>query len=186
MTIFDTYGSGFRSLRVPSPFNATKAKVFISYHHQRDQGYYDRFTRLFADSYDIITDTSIERLIGSDDVGYQQQVIREQHITGSSVTVVLCGAETWKRRWVDWEIHMTLNKEHALLGIPLPTAARNQAGQIIVPDRLLANINSGFAQWIGWMEDPRILKAAIDAAREKARQTRNIDNSAPRMERSRP
>jgi outer membrane murein-binding lipoprotein Lpp len=35
-------------------------------------------------------------------------------------------------------------------------------------------------------EDPNALRAAIDAAKEKARQTRNIDNSAPRMERSRP
>jgi hypothetical protein len=68
----------------------------------------------------VITDTSIDRRIGSDDVDYHQQVIREQHITGSSVTVVLCGAETWKRRWVDWEIQMTLNKRHALLGICLP------------------------------------------------------------------
>jgi len=163
----------------------TKAKVFVSYHHQRDQAYYERFTKVFADGYDIITDTSIDRKIGSDDVDYQQQVIREQHITGSSVTIVLCGAETWKRRWVDWEIHMTLNKEHALLGIALPTAVKNQAGQIIVPGRLSANIQTGYAHWIGWTEDPNVLRAAIDVAKENARWTRNIDNSLPRMERSR-
>jgi hypothetical protein len=164
---------------------ATKPRVFVSYHHQRDQGYYDTFTRIFADGYDIITDTSIERRIGSDDVSYQQQVIREEHITGSSVTVVLCGPETWKRRWIDWEIHMTLNKEHALLGIALPTATVNASGQVIVPDRLCVNITSGFAQWMQWTESPQILKAAIDAAKIKAQQTRYIDNSAPRMERSR-
>ncbi|MBZ5499153.1 MAG: TIR domain-containing protein [Acidobacteriia bacterium] len=167
------------------PLATTKPKVFVSYHHQRDQGYYDLFTRLFADGYDIITDTSIERRFGSDDVNYQQQVIREQHITGSSVTIVLCGAETWKRRWVDWEIHMTLNKQHALLGISLPTNPRDINGKVTVPDRLHANIVTDYAHFIDWTEDPNLMRIAIDAAKNKARQIRNIDNSAPRMERSR-
>ena len=90
------FGSNLFGLRPPP---VVKPKVFVSYNHGGDQWYYDRFTELFADGYDIITDTSIERLIDSDDVNYQQQVIREQHITGSSITIVLCGAETWKRRW---------------------------------------------------------------------------------------
>ena len=103
-----------------------KPKVFVSYHHECDQAYYDRFAKLFADGYDIITDTSINRIIASDDAPYQQQVIRERHITGSSITVVLCGAESRKRRWIDWEIDMTLNKRHALLGIGLPTCQHRQ------------------------------------------------------------
>lgn len=185
MNGFGNYGFGQRPFGL-RPQAATKPKVFVSYHHQRDQAYYDRFTKIFADGYDIITDTSIERRIGSDDAGYQQQVIREQHITGSSITVVLCGDETWKRRWVDWEIHMTLNKQHALLGICLPTNPRNVNGKVTVPDRLHANIVSGYAHFIDWTEDPSVLRAAIDTAKEKTRQTRNIDNSAPRMERSRP
>src|SRR5688572_13344029 len=130
MSGFGNYGSGFRSPSLPPRAIPTKAKAFVSYHHQRDQAYYDRFSRVFHDGYDIITDTSIERRIGSDDVAYQQQVIREQHIAGSSITIVLCGAESWKRRWIDWEIHMTLNKQHALLGIVLPTAQLNQRGEI--------------------------------------------------------
>ncbi|MCC7315423.1 MAG: TIR domain-containing protein [Planctomycetes bacterium] len=186
MSNFGNSGSGLDLTLLAALLKAAKPKVFVSYHHQRDQAHYERFSSLFHDGFDVITDTSIERRIGSDDVGYQQQVIREEHITGSSITIVLCGAETWKRRWVDWEIHMTLNKKHALLGIALPTAARNQAGQIIVPDRLLANINRGFANWIGWTQDPKALRAAIDDARNWAKQTRLIDNSAPRMERSRP
>ena len=184
MSGFGNYGLGQRPFRL-RPQAPAKPKVFVSYHHQRDQAYYDRFAKVFADGYDVITDTSIDRKIGSDDVDYQQQVIREQHITGSSITVVLCGAETWKRRWVDWEIHMTLNKEHALLGIALPTATTNERGEIIVPDRLLANVSSGYAHWIHWAEEPNVLRAAIDMAKEKARQTRNIENSAPRMVRSR-
>lgn len=164
---------------------ATKPKVFVSYHHERDQLYYDWFTRTFDDGYDIITDTSIERRIDSDDSDYQQQVIREQHITGSSITIVLCGAETGKRRWIDWEIHMTLNKQHALLGIALPTAVKDHQGNIIVPDRLYTNYTSGYAHWIHWTENPQTLKSAIDVARAKAQSTANIRNSEPRMQRSR-
>ena len=171
---------GLFGLRPPAP----KSKVFVSYHHERDQAYYDRFTTVFADGYDIITDTSIERKIGSEDVSYQQQVIREEHITGSSMTVVLCGPETWKRRWIDWEIHMTLNKEHGLLGIALPTASRDAQGRFIVPNRLHANIATGFAQFIHWTEDPHSLKSAIDAVRSKSSMTANIRNSDPRMQRS--
>jgi len=182
MSGYSNFGSGLTGLRIGAP---EKPRVFVSYHHQRDQPYYDRFSTLFADGYQIITDNSIERRIGSDDVSYQQQVIREQHITGSSITIVLCGAETWKRRWVDWEIHMTLNKEHALLGLALPTAVRGDRGGAIVPDRLHANIQSGYAHFINWSEDAQSIRAAIAEARNRARVTRNINNSAPRMERSR-
>lgn len=184
MANYGNYGFGASPFGL-APKAPVKPRVFVSYHHQLDQGYYDRFAQLFAGAFDIFTDNSIARKIDSDDSDYQQRVIREQHITGSSITIVLCGAETWKRRWVDWEIHMTLNKEHALLGIVLPTATTNPLGEIIVPDRLLANVNSGYASWIHWTDDPRALRTAIDAAKQRALQTRNIDNSAPRMVRSR-
>lgn len=186
MASFGNYGFGQRPLSINPPTYLPKPKVFVSYHHELDQGYYDRFTLLFSTKYDILTDTSIERRIDSDSADYQQQVIRERHITGSSITVVLCGSETWKRRWIDWEIHMTLNKQHALLGIALPTAVKGDCGGIIVPDRLHANIQTGYAHWIGWTEDPTALRTAIEIAKEKARWTSNIDNSAPRMKRSRP
>ena len=80
---------------------------------------------------------------------------------------------------------MTLNKKHALLGIALPTAVKDPYGRVFVPDRLHANITSGFANWIMWTEDPLVLKTAIDAARNMARNTTMIQNSNPRMQRSR-
>ncbi len=186
MSNFGSGGSGQGLSLLAALLKAAKPKVFISYHHQRDQAYYERFSSLFHDGFDVITDLSIERRIGSDDVSYQQQVIREEHITGSSITIVLCGAETWKRRWVDWEIHMTLNKEHALLGICLPTNPKDINGKVTVPDRLHTNIASGYAHFIDWTEDPTALRAAIENARNRAKQARFIVNSEPRMERSRP
>lgn len=182
--MIDRYGAGpGYGLYMPRP---VKPKVFVSYHHERDQSYYDRFTELFDDGYDIITDTSVDRIIASEVAAYQQQVIREQHITGSSATIVLCGAESWKRRWIDWEIDMTLNKRHALLGIGLPTAQRGTNARVIVPDRLHVNVVSGYAHFIQWTEKPQVLTTAINNSIERARQTGKIDNSAARMQKSLP
>lgn len=163
-----------------------KPRVFVSYHHGNDQGWYDLFAQAFGGSFDVFTDTSLERRVDSDDADYIRRVIREQNITGSSMTVVLCGPETWKRRWVDWEIQMTLNKEHGLLGIALPTCARNLQGQCIVPDRLSDNIQSGYAGWITWPADSQTLRDAIWYARELSLLSLNIRNSRPAMQRSRP
>jgi len=46
---------------------------------------------------DIFTDKSLERRIDSEDADYLRRTIRENNISGSSLTIVLCGAETWKR-----------------------------------------------------------------------------------------
>jgi len=46
--------------------------------------------------------------------------IRENFITGTSCTIVLCGAQTHLRKYVHWEIKATLDKEHGLIGVNLP------------------------------------------------------------------
>jgi len=129
-------------------FLGTKRKVFISYHHRRDQQWFNNFTRLFAESFEIFYDKSLDGRIRSDYPEYINRTIREDYIKGSSITIVLCGGETWKRKYVDWEIHSTLHHKHALLGIALPTAIKDQ-GKIVVPARLHDNIESGYAHWLG-------------------------------------
>jgi hypothetical protein len=102
-----------------------KRKVFISYHHAADQAYYDTFSRTFSNAYDVITDNSLIRGVESDVAEYIMRRIRENYITGSSCTVVLVGRDTWRRKYVDWEIDATLQKEHGLIGIQLPTLPIN-------------------------------------------------------------
>ena len=68
-----------------------KPKVFVNYHHKNVQGWYDRFSKLFAGKYGILTDTSIGRKIDSDDPIHQSRTTRENHISGNSITVVLIG-----------------------------------------------------------------------------------------------
>ncbi|EMP5262739.1 TIR domain-containing protein, partial [Klebsiella variicola] len=47
-----------------------KRKVFLSYHHDGDQYYYDEFSRKFHDEYEAVTDNSLDRRVDSDDIDY--------------------------------------------------------------------------------------------------------------------
>jgi hypothetical protein len=143
-----SYGA-LSGLRNPQ---SVKHKIFVSFHHGGDQAYYDAFSKAFHDTYDVIYDNSLERVIDSEDVGYVMQRIRDKHITGSSCTIVLVGKDTWGRKYVDWEIKATLDKSHGLIGVQLPTAIAGSDGKVSVPGRLYDNIQSGFALWISWQQ----------------------------------
>ena len=86
--------------------NTTRHKCFISYHHANDQYYKDKFVKLFDDYLDIFIDKSVSDGDISDDssMDYIMQQIRENYLSDSSVTIVLIGKETWKRKYIDWEI----------------------------------------------------------------------------------
>lgn len=127
-----------------------RRRVFLSYHHGGDQWYYDAFSRTFHNEYELISDTSLERRIDSDNVDYVLRRIRENYITGSSCTIVLVGAATWGRKYVDWEIEATLEKGHGLIGVRLPTLYPLANGRYSVPDRLFDNVDSGYAIWTDW------------------------------------
>jgi hypothetical protein len=141
--------------------------VFISYHHDRDQGYYDAFAAAFDATYKCIADSSVDRIIDSDDPEYVMRRIREGYITGTSCTIVLCGPETRWRKYVDWEIKATLDKEHGLIGVLLPNNPP-VAGGVHKPDRLQDNTDSGYAILDGWAAitagGPAYLKTLVERA----------------------
>lgn len=158
-----------------------KHQIFVSYHHAADQAYYDTFSKAFHDTYDVIYDNSLERQIDSDNVDYVIQRIRDSYITGTSCTIVLVGKETWGRKYIDWEIKATLEKEHGLIGVYLPTAPKSAENKIIVPDRLHDNIQTGFAPWLSWQEitaSASRLQQYVDVA--KSRSEKLINNSRER------
>lgn len=172
-------------LSAPSPswlsLFPVKRKIFVSYHHGGDQLYYDTFSRTFHDNYEVVTDNSLLRAFDSDDVTYVMRRIRENHISGTSCTIVLVGAQTWGRKYVDWEISATLEKTHGLIGIQLPSLPLQLNGTVTVPDRLHHNIQSGFADWVKWdyvTQHPGNLLTLIERA--NARSTRLISNTTPR------
>ena len=167
------------------PYNKpVKRKVFISYHHDNDQDWYDYISSKYSDTFDLFYDNSLERKIDSTNSNYLNRKIRKEYIFGTSATIVLCGPETWKRRWVDWEIHATLYYNHGLLGIALPSCSIGNEGKYVVPSRLHKNIVSGFAKWIVWDDNPMTLKNNIEAAVQNSSNTGLIDNNDTKMKRS--
>jgi|WetSurMetagenome_2_1015567.scaffolds.fasta_scaffold70499_3 hypothetical protein len=162
-----------------------KPRVFVSYHHDNDQCYADRFTRLFDSSYDVLTDRSLREPIKSADPDYTYQRLRDDFISGSSCTIVLCGSETCNRKYVDWEIKATLDKHHGLLGLLLPTHRPSFDGSYVVPNRLYDNIQSGYAHWMSWTDNVHLMVIGINAALERAKNTRLIVNSRSMMGRNR-
>ena len=85
-------------------------KVFISYHHDEDQEYKERFVRMMEGN---VVDKSVE----DGDIDDQnmktttiRQKIRDEFIADATVTVVLIGHCTWQRKHVDWEIGSSLRK----------------------------------------------------------------------------
>jgi hypothetical protein len=157
----------------------------VSYHHDWDQYWFDEFDRLFCGTLDSLTNRSLEEPVDSDQIDYVHRAIREKNINGTSITIVLCGLETWKRKCVDWEIGSTLNMGHALLGIGLPTVATNFDGSARVPSRMLVNYQKGYAPWLICPVYADDLMAAIEDAIGRSK-TYIYDNSQPFMTRNRP
>lgn len=162
-----------------------RRRIFVSYHHGGDQPYYDAFSGHYHDNIHIITDNSLDRAIDSSNVEYVMRRIREEHLHGSSCTVVLCGASTPNRKYVDWEILASLNQGMGLVGIGLPSIQHFPNGGTAKPLRLQDNIDSQYAEWTMWndlVNDPAILSQKIELAVSKS--TRLINNTRARMTRN--
>jgi len=138
--------------------------VFVSYHHRNDEAYKEEFERLFSGIYDImqtkaVSDGDINPYLQTETI---RQKIRDEFIRDASVTVVLIGSETWKRKHVDWEISSSirdtqLNSRTGLLGIILPTYPRNDITKYnkgTIPPRLQDNLDCEFANIHNWSNDP--------------------------------
>ncbi|CAN7375489.1 TIR domain-containing protein [Rhizobium leguminosarum] len=161
-----------------------RRRVFVSYHHHNDQPYYDSFSKFFHDGYETITDNSLERAVDSSNFEYIMRRIRETHLHGSSCTIVLCGAETPNRRYVDWEIHASLDQQMGIVGIGLPTIKWEGTGTW-KPARLQDNIDAGYASWTLWQnlaDNPQVLHQKIEETLAKSKW--NIANTRPRMQRN--
>lgn len=122
-----------------------KRKCFVSYHHA-DQAAVDHFIRTFDHGLDCFTARGLGQemdpdIINSTDTDYVMSRIRALYLKGSSVTLVMLGAHTWSRRYVDWEIQSSLRSgmnttPNGLLGIKLPTFSG------VFPERMNLNLLS--------------------------------------------
>ncbi|WP_415882610.1 TIR domain-containing protein [Neptuniibacter sp. QD34_54] len=157
-------------------------KVFVSYHHANDQEYREYFEEMFSDFHDVLIPQSVQ--IGEIDTGLSdekiRQIIRDDYLRDSTVTVVLIGSQTWQRKHVDWEIASSIrntkrNPRSGLLGIILPSykpqtrslsimdrillknAANDSTTKYLdrtIPPRLADNIKCGYSKIYSWTNDP--------------------------------
>lgn len=157
-------------------------KVFISYHHKDD-----KVVSNFVNNYSN-NNVFIRRIIGneygtsinSNNVDYTMRVIRENYLSDSTVTIVMIGNETYKRKYVDWEIASTLrndqnNKRSGLVGIFLPGC---NLYNTVIPARLLDNYKSGYAKIYNYPQNEnQLIQIINDAFYARTERNQLIDNS---------
>ena len=148
--------------------------VFVSFHNE-DQGWKDEFVNMM-NGYMVdqsVNDGDIDENAQTDTIRRQ---IREEHIARSTVTVVLIGPCTWKRKHIDWEISYSMretsNKDRCgLLGILLPNHPDyNRKGyrRGLIPQRLATNLEeTDFASLYDWSDDPAEVQDWIHQAFKK-------------------
>lgn len=168
--------------------SSVKRKVFVSYHHI-DQLAVNSFRTVFGGFLEVFGDKSLTTAFNSTNTEYVYRKIRENHIHGSSVTIVVIGNETWKRKYVDWEINATLLKDHALLGVLIPGITHTVYADGIprrrIPQRLFDNHESGYAHIIEWPSTATELTNAINHAVNLSKvNSRLKNNSTPLMTRN--
>ena len=100
-------------------------KVFISYHHN-DQAHKDSLVK-FGRDHDIFVDKSVDTGDISDELADEniREKIRDEYLKDSTVTILLVGEETKRRKHVDWEIYSSMydgpvNKRSGMVVINLP------------------------------------------------------------------
>ena len=169
----------------------TKHKVFISFYHHDDECYKEKVEECFGDR--IISKSVQAGEYDPDDSDeYIKRLIREDKISDSSVLVVLCGPNTWRRKHVDWEIYAGLRKSvngtSGLVGILLPEfpVADGFYDLSYLPERLHDNYKSSFAKLYTWKDlmtgFDRIIQEAFDNRKKLADK---VDDSRPQMKRNR-
>ena len=102
-------------------------KVFISYHHRLDQDFKGHLVSL-GEQYKIFIDWAVDTGDISDYLSDEaiREKIRDEYLRDSTVTIVLVGLETKKRKHVDWEIYSSMfdgkvNKKSGILVVRLPS-----------------------------------------------------------------
>ena len=154
---------------------SNRHKVFVSYHHDKDENHKNVFELRFGNSADILVKGSVQLgdIDPNSNTEYVRQKIRDEYLSSSSVTVVLVGIHTWQRKHVDWEIYASMrdtqnNPRSGLLGILLPSYADvhglSKYDAHTIPPRLADNLKTGYAKLYNWSNNPAEVQEWIHEA----------------------
>ena len=145
-------------------------KVFVSF-HDSDFLYKNTFV-------DMMEGDIIDKSVGDGDINVRnsvdttRRIIRDNFIADATVTVVLVGACTWQRKYVDWEIGSSLrntynNPRCGLMGIILPTHPdywNDTYKPNLIPPRLSNNCSTKYASMHKWTYNASYVRNWIDYA----------------------
>lgn len=146
--------------------------VFFSFHYQRDIWR----ANIVRNSHIVegvaaagFRDASLwEETKKKGDYAIKQMI--DNALIGTSVTVVLIGAETWRREYVNYEIERSLERGNGLLGININNI-KDQNGYVsyrgIIP-RLLFDLNIPCYDWNYYNFGNLVEQAYLQAANQKA------------------
>lgn len=154
-------------------FQRPKRRLFVSYDHRRDGPRYERFRLLFGSGFEIVRDNSLARELGDEEARAHIDFLAHEAMAGCHCAVILCGPETHRLKFVDWEILAALEKGLALVAIPLPDCPKDAAGSLILPERFQRNFDSGYAvlcPWSGLAATEEDLSAKVRFALERPRE----------------
>ena len=158
-------------------------KIFLSYHHDFDQGYAEEIRDLYGRRNAIIDKSLYDDYshLANDTI---LKKIRTEHLIDSTVTVVLVGQHTWGRKWIDWEINASLRPYYprtinGLVGVYLPSARKKHF-------RLTDNIETGYAIRMKWFDIEDDFIDNVHRAFNNRRRPNIIDNTREIRERNAP
>jgi len=184
-------------------YTTKKHKTFISFHHE-DELERKKFEREFSQQFDGYVSKSVQDgdIDPKNKTETIRQKIRDNFISDTTVTVVLIGQCTWRRKHVDWEISHSIrdtqkNKRNGLIGILLPSYnaygyslkrtenGRSSYDPYTIPPRLYDNVECGFAKIYSYPSNPDELRKWIHEAFER-RKSVLPDNSRDSFANNRP
>lgn len=164
-------------------------KVFFSFHFKRDawRAGQVRNSDMLADEdeYGVIDSVEWEKIEKAGDEAIKRWILDQLKYT--SVTVVLIGAETSEREWVEFEIRESWKRGNALVGVRIH-GIKNQDSQTDMPGSnpldLIKfrdgaplssifktydwNLNNGRENLGKWVEEAFQIKAAMKETKELA------------------
>lgn len=130
----------------------------------------------------------MEELINSDDDDYVMRRIREDYLSDSTVTLIFIGKDTWSRKFVDWELAASLHqgpvagKPNGVVAILSP-----ELTEAILPDRLVDNLQSGYARFYPYPKNQAQLTKWIEEAyqaREDEEKCKLIKNGRTKLKKN--
>lgn len=154
-----------------------KHKVFVSYYHKENQNEANHLRDCYGKN-DTLIDRSLKEAYENMSDNEIMAAIRTEHLKDSTVTIVLIGSKTAKRKWVGWEIYASLRPygnrtRNGLLAIYLPTAGD-------IPPRLKDNIETGYVVEMKWENISWQLESKIEEAYNKRFHSELVKNDRKR------